>query len=49
MNPAFVLIVLMACVAFWFLASFLYKPIGKFLHRIGKDAMDELNDDREEE
>lgn len=44
MNPAFILILIILCVAVWFLASALYKPIGRFLHKIGKDAMDELND-----
>lgn len=44
MNPAIIIIVLIVCVAVWFLASALYKPIGKFLHKIGKDALDELTD-----
>lgn len=48
MNPALGIIVIIVCIAVWFLASALYKPIGKFIHRIGKDAIDELKD-REEE
>lgn len=43
MNPAIIIIILAGCVALWFLASALYKPIGTFLHKIGKDAMDEIN------
>lgn len=51
MNPALLIIIVIACVAVWFLASALYKPIGRIIHRIGKDAMDELtsDDEREEE
>lgn len=48
MNPAFAVIVVLACIAFWFLASALYKPIGRFFHRIGKDAIDELTDEEKE-
>lgn len=48
MNPAFVILVILGCIALWFLASALYKPIGKFVHRIGKDAIDELTEKDEE-
>lgn len=48
MNPAFGILVILGCIAVWFLASALYKPIGKFVHRIGKDAIDELTEDCEE-
>lgn len=48
-NPAFFIIIFMVCIAVWFLASALYKPIGKFMHRIGKDAVDELMDKEKEE
>lgn len=50
MNPALGLIIVIVCIAVWFLASALYKPIGRFVHRIGKDAIDELKneDDMEE-
>jgi len=50
MNPALGLIIAIVCIAVWFLASALYKPIGRFIHRIGKDAIDELKkeDDMEE-
>jgi len=50
MNPALGLIIVIVCIAVWFLASSLYKPIGKFIHKIGKDAIDELkNEDEMEE
>ena len=48
MNPALGIIGIIVCTAVWFLASSLYKPIGKFIHRIGKDAIDELKDMEEE-
>lgn len=48
MNPAFVILVILGCIALWFLASALYKPIGKFVHRIGKDAIDGLTEKDEE-
>jgi len=49
MNPAFAIIVVIVCIAVWFLASSLYKPIGKYVFKIGKDAIDELTTDDEEE
>ncbi len=42
MNPALGLIIAIVCIAVWFLASVLYKPIGRLVHRIGKSAIDEL-------
>lgn len=48
MNPALGLIVILVCIAVWFLASALYKPIGRFIHKIGKDAIDELKDEDDE-
>ena len=48
MNPAFLILVVIVCVAVWFLASALYKPIGKFFYRIGKDAIDTMNEEDEE-
>jgi len=35
-------------VALWFLLSFAFAPFGKFLYRIFKDAMDEINKKEEE-
>ena len=49
MNPAFYIIVIIICVAVWFLASSLYKPIGRFIGAIGKDAMDTMKDEEENE
>lgn len=49
MNPALAVIVVIVCIAVWFLASSLYKPIGKFIGTIGKDAMDNMKDEKESE
>lgn len=48
MNPALGLIVIVVCIAIWFLAAFLFKPIGKLVYRIGKDAIDEMKEENEE-
>jgi hypothetical protein len=49
LNPAFVIIVIILCVAIWFLASALYKPIGRWIGRIGKDAIDTMNEEDKKE
>lgn len=36
------------CIAVWFLASALYKPIGKFVGKVGEDAINELTDEEKE-
>ena len=48
MNPAFILLVILVTILIWFLLAFAYKPFGKVIHKIGKDAMDEINDVEEE-
>lgn len=49
MNPAMGLIVIILCIAVWFLMSKLYKPIGGLIYKIGKNAINELKnkDDKE--
>lgn len=48
--PAFYLLVFLGIVLLWFLLAFMYKPIGKFFHRIWKDAVDAIEevDDNEQ-
>lgn len=48
MNPAFIILVIIICIAVWFLASALYKPIGKFVGKVGEDAIKELTDEEKE-
>lgn len=45
MNPAFVIIVFLVCIIVWFMSSGIYKIIGKFVYRIGKDSMDTMTED----
>ena len=48
MNPAFVILVLLGTAALWFLLSFVFYPFGRFLYRIWKDAIDEMNREEKE-
>lgn len=50
MNPVFWLLVVLGAVVLWFFLAFVFYPLGKFLWRIGSDAMEELDrNDKEEE
>lgn len=49
MNPVFIFLVIAAGVAVWFLLSFAFRPIGRFVYRIWKDAVDEINKNDESE
>ena len=48
MNPVFWLLVVVIAVVLWFLLAFVFYPLGRFLWRIGSDAMGELNKDDKE-
>lgn len=49
MNPVFVILIILGAVALWFLLSFAFRPIGRFIYRIWKDAVDEINKNDESE
>lgn len=49
MNPVFVFLVILGAVVLWFLLSFVFFPLGKFIYRIGKDAIDEMNREENKE
>ena len=49
MNIVFWLLVLVFVVIVWFLASLLFKPLGSYLFKIWKDAMENMEIDKEEE
>lgn len=49
MNPVFVFLVILAAVIVWFLCAFLFKPLGRFIYRIGKDAADNMTEGNEVE
>lgn len=48
MNIVFWLLVILAAIAFWFMAAFLFYPLGRFLYRLWKDATDELSKEEKE-
>lgn len=43
MNPVFIFLVLLGLVILWFLLSFIFYPLGKLIHRLYQDAVDEIN------
>lgn len=49
MNPAFILLVLLGAVVVWFLLSFAFRPIGRFIYRIWRDVVDSINKEESEE
>lgn len=42
-NPILIILILLAGVLLWILCSFLYIPIGRIIHRIARNAIDEMN------
>ena len=49
MYPAFVILVILGAVLLWFLLSFVFFPLGKFVYRLWKDAIDEMNREDQKE
>ena len=49
MNPVFIILVILAVIVLWFLLSFVFFPLGKIIYRIGKDEIDEMNREENEE
>ena len=49
MNPVFIFLVLLCAVIVWFLLSFIFYPLGKFIYIIYKDAIDAINKKEKEE
>ena len=49
MNPVLLIIIALAMIALWFLASFLFYPLGKFVKRIVVDVKREMNRNESEE
>ena len=42
--PAFYILVILGVVLLWFLLAFMFKPIGKFFHRLYQDAVDAIEE-----
>lgn len=49
MNPAFILLILIGAVLVWFLLSFAFYPIGKFIASCWKRTKDDMNKENSEE
>lgn len=47
--PGFYILLVIALVAIWFLGAFLFKPLGGFFGKIGKDAIDIIKEEDKEE
>jgi hypothetical protein len=43
MNVVFWLLIIIALVAFWFMACILFKPLGSFISKIFNDAVECLD------
>ena len=49
MNIVFEFLIILLAVAVWCLASFLFKPLGKYLFRIWKDTIENMEIDEKDE
>lgn len=45
LNVVFYLLVIIAIVFLWFILSFLFKPIGKYIAELFKEAKENLKED----
>ena len=43
MNPVFILLVIIAAIALWFLLSIVFEPVGKLVSKIWNNTMDIMN------
>lgn len=48
MNPAFAILVVLGTIALWFLASGIFKVLGRFIFRIGSDAASAMSEEIED-
>lgn len=49
MHPVFVILILLAAVALWFLLSPLFHPLGNLFFKLWENAMDEMKKSEDEE
>lgn len=49
MNPVLIIIIFLAATALWFLLSSLYRPLGRFMYGIWKEAVDAMEDEEKSE
>jgi hypothetical protein len=43
--PVFYILIILAAALLWFLLSFMFKPLGKLVHRLWKDAKDAIDEE----
>ena len=48
MNPAFAILVVLGIIVIWFLASGVFKILGRFIFRIGSDAANAMSEESDE-
>ena len=48
MNIVFYLIIVLLLVFLWFMLTFLFKPIGRYIHRLLKDTKEILQEEDKE-
>ena len=49
MNPAFIILVILGAIILWFLLSFVFMPLGRFVYKVVKDAFDIMNKEEKAE
>lgn len=49
MNPVFILLVIVAAIALWFLLSIVFEPVGKLVSKIWDNTMDVMNKEENKE
>lgn len=49
MNPALWILILLAAVLLWFIISFIFVPLGRFVLKKWDNVMGILNDEEEKE
>lgn len=49
MNLAFAILVILGAVALWFLSSFVFYPLGRFIYRIWENVIGKINKNNESE
>lgn len=48
-NPFLIILILLGAILMWFILSFAFKPIGKFMNKLLGDAIDIINEEESEE
>lgn len=47
--PVFYFLVVLAAILLWFLLAFMFKPVGRFFHRLWSDAIEAIEEDSQKE